>query len=116
MADRKKIKEITITLEGGQTITRTPDQVSAIFLNWDSIEQILVPFYKNNNREMTDAQVEKEFGKKAKDKVFQGTKGYKKIDESFIATIWNTEGDTTNETPALIEKRPECIIGGDGGI
>ncbi len=121
MSERPKIKSVTITVEIGgkdRLYTYTPDQVTAIFFDWNTIEKILIPFYKNNSAnpvKITKTQTKKEFGKNVMKKFFKETDpddATVPIDENFLTTAWKTPNNKDILQPYLT-KRPACTSGGE---
>jgi hypothetical protein len=116
MPERRKIKKITIEIDG------KPDRVydiaggdelpMAIFFTSTAVHKMLSPFYKDLNTHLIRADVEKPeiWGKKIADKVFgTGTEPSKKITESVIYDAWSTP-DEDGKYLAMVVKKPYCPL------
>jgi hypothetical protein len=122
MSDRPTISQVVVTFDDGTTATYLPSEVCALFLDWDVVEKILIPFYESGNYEMTKLQAENEFGPIAADDIFGTAPGPKKIEKTFIDKVWKNKGKKgtlpsllgkrpeKGTLPSLLGKRPECII------
>lgn len=112
MSKRPVVKEVIIKFENGKNYTLKPDEVSALFIGTQAVDDFMIPFYTNavSAKTISKVDAEKHYGKKVTKKVFESdpTADSVKIDEAMIRTVM----DTPNEDdilPAIICKRPTCV-------
>jgi hypothetical protein len=116
MSKRRKIKKITIEIDGLPAriidIDAGGELPEAIFFGDTAVKEILTPYYDGKDKKIKKKDVKTYWFPEILDKVFGAgapDDKEKKVDKKVIDDIWDTE-DAEGETLALLLKRPYCAL------